>query len=187
MALRDRIEEDKWNPLSQCENFYIELTHISIQESIGKELWAPEEKKHELMEKLEIGDCVLHYLTSKSRSIHKQSIVGVSRVSKKPVKLSKDDLINKLKEIGVWSEEYEKSVKEWLDKSNSFYFVELSNYIEFPRKIPFKEFSNLTGIKYHDLQGRYLIDLPSDYAKKILELAYSPIGMGKIAWSHNDW
>jgi hypothetical protein len=189
MALRDRIEEDKWNPLSQCENFYIELTHISIQESIGKELWAPEEKKHELMEKLEIGDCVLHYLTSKSWSIHKQSIVGVSRVSKRPVKLSRDDLINKLKEIGVWSEEYEKSVKEWLDNPEytSFYFVELSNYVEFPRKISFNEFSNLTGIKPYDLQGRYLIYLPSDYAKKILELAYSPIGVGKIAWSYNDW
>jgi hypothetical protein len=139
------------------------------------------------MEKLEIGDCVLHYLTSKSRSEHKQSIVGVSRVSKKPVKLSRDDLINKLKEISVWSEEYERSVKEWLDKFDSFYFVELSNFIEFPRKISFNEFSNLTGIKPYDLQGRYLIYLPSDYAKKILELAYSPIGMGKIAWSYNDW
>jgi hypothetical protein len=139
------------------------------------------------MEKLEIGDCVLHYLTRESQSEHKQSIVGVSRVSKKPVKLSRDDLINKLKEIGVWSEEYEKSVKKWLDKSNSFYFVELSNYIEFPRKISFNEFSNLTGIKSYDLQGRYLRNLDPEHARKILELAYSPIGIGKIAWSYNDW
>jgi MoxR-like ATPase len=189
MALSDHIEEHKWNPLSECKNFYIEITHSPYPEGIGKSLWAPETKKYKLIEKLEIGDCILHYLTSESPSEYEETIVGVSRVSKEPVKLSREDLIKKLQEIGVWSDKYEDFARKWLDNPEytSFYFVELSNYIDFPRKISFGEFRNLTGIKPQRLQGIYLMDLPPDYARKILELAFLPMGVGKIAWSYNDW
>jgi MoxR-like ATPase len=197
MALSDHIEEHKWDPLSECKNFYIEITHSPYPEGIGKSLWAPETKKYKLMEKLKIGDCILHYLTSKSRSEYKEMIVGVSRVSKEPIKLGREDLIKKLHEIGEWSDKYEDFAREWLDNPEytSFYFVELSNYIDFPIKIAFNEFRNLTGIKRQGLQGKYLKNLPLDHARKILELAlerktissYLPMGVGKIAWSDNNW
>jgi len=197
MALSDHIEEHEWDPLSECKNFYIEITRTPYPESLGKDLWAPETERYKLMEKLEIGDCVLHYLTSRSRSEYKGNIVGVSRVSKEPVKLSREDLINKLREIGVWSEKYEDFAREWLNNPEytSFYFVELSDYIDFPRKISFDEFTNLTGIKPQSLQGKYLKNLHPDRARKILELAlerkiissYLPMIVGKIAWSYNDW
>jgi MoxR-like ATPase len=197
MGLGDHIKEHKWDPLSECKNFYIEITRSPYPESIGKSLWAPETKNYKLMEKLEMGDCIFHYLTSKSRSEYKEIIVGVSRVSKEPIKLSKEDLINKLREIGEWSDRVENFAREWLDNPEytSFYFVELSNYIDFPRKIDFNEFSNLTGIKRQGLQGKYLKNLTPDHARKILELAFGrktpssslPMGVGKIAWSYNNW
>jgi hypothetical protein len=197
MALRDHIEEHKWDPLSECKNFYIEITRSPYPEGIGKSLWAPETKTYKLMEKLKIEDCILHYLTSESPSEYKETIVGVSRVSKKPIKLSREDLIKKLHEIGEWSDKYEDFAREWLDNPEytSFYFVELSNYIDFPRKIDFNEFRNLTGIKPLGLRGKYLRKLPPDHARKILELAlerktissYLPMGVGKIAWSDNNW
>jgi MoxR-like ATPase len=196
MALRDHIEEHKWDPLSECKNFYIEITHRPYPEGIGKSLWAPETKKYKFMEELKIGDCILHYLTSKSPSEYEETIVGVSRVSKEPIKLGREDLIKKLQEIGEWSDKYEDFARKWLDnpKYTSFYFVELSNYIEFPRKINLDEFTELTGIKPTSLQ-KYLENLPLDHARKILELALErktissclPMGVGKIAWSDNNW
>jgi len=195
MAFRDQIKEQKWNPLSECKNFYIEITRAPYPESIGKSLWAPEAKPYELMKRLEIGDCVLHYLTSRSQSEHNKIIVGMSRVGKKPIKLSKEDLIKKLQEIGEWSDRYKDFARKWLDnpKYTSFYFVELSDYIEFPRKIPLREFRNLTGIK--PAKGDYLKDLDRDHARILLELAFEgkassrglPIGVAKIAWSYNSW
>jgi DNA replication protein DnaC len=190
MASRDQNKEQKWNPLSECKkNFYIEITQAPYPEGIGKSLWAPEAKAPKLMKGLEIDDCVLHYLTSGSESEPNKIIVGVSRVAKEPIKLSKEDLIKKLQEIGEWSDRYKDFARKWLDNPEytSFYFVELSDYIEFPRKIPLSEFSDLTGIKPASLQGRYLKDLDRDHARKLLELAFLPIGVAKIAWSYNSW
>jgi len=195
MASRDQNKEQKWDPLSECKNSYIHITHSPYPGGIGKSLWAPYVENHKLMERLEIGDCVFHYLTSKSRSKPNKIIVGMSRVSKKPVRLSKEELIKKVQEIG---EPIDRHARKWLDnpKYTSFYFVELSNYIDFPRKIGLKEFTHLTGItKSRSLEGKILIPLAPDRAKKILELAFErktpsrglPMGVGKIAWSYNNW
>jgi DNA replication protein DnaC len=193
MASREQNKEEKSDPLSECKNFYVEITPSPYPEGIGKSLWAPENFK--LIKRLEIGDCVFHYLTSESRSKQNKIIVGMSRVSKKPVRLSKEELIKKVQEIG---EPIDRHARKWLDnpKYTSFYFVELSNYIDFPRKIGFKEFTHLTGItKSRSLKGKILIHLAPDRAKKILELAFErktpsrglPMGVGKLAWSYNNW
>ena len=161
-----------WDPLSECKEFYMEVTGPPYPGHVGKCLWSPATGSYKYMENLEPGDCILHYLTLESPSTYKKMIVGISRVNSRFIRLSKEELVKRLNTIGVWNDEYAKFAREWLEYPEYalFYFVELSNYIEFPRKISLDEFTELTGIKPTSLQ-KYLVELTPDQARKILEVA----------------
>jgi energy-coupling factor transporter ATP-binding protein EcfA2 len=163
-------KEASWDPLSECKNFYIEVTGSPYPGHIGRSLWSPATERYRYMERLEPGDCIFHYLKTSSSSVYRKMIVGVSRVSNKSVILSKNELVDKLRSLRVWNDEYAKFASNWLEKPKykSFYFVELSGYIEFQRKISLDEFIKLTGIRLQSLR-RYLVDLPINQAMKVLE------------------
>jgi len=165
------LKSTGWNPLVDCKKFYLEITHTPYPGHIGRCLWSPTTEDYDYMRKLEIGDCILHYITSKSPSRpQRKKIVGVSRVSSKYTELGRDDLVRRLREMRVWSDKYEEFARKWLEKYTSFYFVKLSDYTEFQRKINLEEFTELAGIESTKLQ-RYLIQLDINQAKRILELA----------------
>ncbi|MGB9816427.1 MAG: AAA family ATPase [Desulfurococcaceae archaeon] len=161
-----------WDPLSKCKKFYMEVTGPPYPGHVGKCLWSPATGSYKYMENLEPEDCILHYLTLESPSTYKKMIVGVSRVNSRFIRLSKEELVKRLNTISVWSSEYAEFAEEWLEYPEYalFYFVELSNYIEFPRKISLDEFTELTGIKPTSLQ-KYLVELAPSHARKILEVA----------------
>jgi energy-coupling factor transporter ATP-binding protein EcfA2 len=163
----------QWNPLTGCKRFYLEVTGPPYPGHVGKCLWSPATSSYKFMEGLEVGDCILHYITLESPSDYKKKIVGISRVVKRFEKLSREELIKRLKELGVWSREYEYFSAQWINEVtySQFYYIELANYIDFPRKISLEEFTALTGIKSTRLQ-RYLIELEPEQARKILELVF---------------
>lgn len=162
------VKEVSWDPLIECKNFYLEVTGAPYPGHIGKCLWAYDtHQDKDKIEGLEVGDCIIHYLTSKSPS-YKSKAVGVSRVIEKYIKLDRNGLIEKLKEAGIWGEDYQDFANEWLNKYNSFYFVKLSGFIEFQNKINIKEIQELTGISPVKLQGRYLVELEREKALEIL-------------------
>lgn len=167
-----RTEGRDQEPFGDCRKFYIEATHPRYPGHIGKCLWTSVNEYHKNMEDLEIGDCVLHYLTSKSPDPYKMMVVGVSKVAEKPVKLSEEELIARLRELGIWDAEYANFARTLLDDPNNklklFYFVELTDYIEFERKITYKELTELTGITPLTIHG-YLNEIAPDQARKILE------------------
>jgi hypothetical protein len=167
-----RKEGRDQEPFGDCRKFYIEVTHPRYPGHIGKCLWTSVNEYHKNMEDLEIGDCVLHYLTGRSRGSYKEMMVGVSKVAKKPVKLSKEELIARLEKLGIWDADYANFASTLLEDPNNklglFYFVELTDYIEFERKITYKELEELAGITPLNIHG-YLKEIAPDQARKILE------------------
>ena len=153
-----------------CTDFFIEVSgHIA---HIGKCLWAPTDI-HARIRQLKRGDCIIHYLKkSTDKKIVQGSryeewrgaFVGVSKVEEEAKKLSREELIEELKKLGIWNEPYEEFAKKWLDKHTEFYFVRLSNFKEFPRKVQPDD----VGIRTNKLQGKYLYSIDPDTGREIL-------------------
>ena len=164
------MEKSGWDPLAECRDFYLEVTSSPYPGHIGKCLWSPAASLWRSMEDLKIGNCIFHYLTSKSPSMYKEVVIGVSSVKHGCIELSKEELVKRLRGMDVWSKEYEDFASKWLKEYDRFYFVELSNYIEFQRAIPLNELEKLTGLTPVELQ-RYLVKLKLDQARQLLEKA----------------
>jgi len=129
---KEEVKKHSWNPFSECKKFYLEVTGSPYPGHIGKCLWSPATRRYKYMESLEVGDCILHYLKSSPPSKYNKMIVGISRVKGEFTKLSKEQLIKTLKEKGIWDNEYARFADNYF-KDQDYYFVELDNYIEFPK------------------------------------------------------
>jgi len=152
--------------MSECKNYYVEITKAPYPSHIGKCLWGPKGSRWEIMKELEPGDCILHYMTSRAPKFRKQ-FIGFSKVKQKYIELSKaEDLINRLKNMGIWNKEYEKFAEEWLNKYNDFYFVELEDFREFSEKVP------LEKTRYKPPQGTYIDSLDKEIAEAIIRMSY---------------
>ena len=148
-----------------CNNFYVEVTHPPYPGHIGKCLWSPVGRNWHIMKQLKLGDCVIHYLSYKAikyGDLYKV-FVGVSRVAKEAEVLDRDGLVSRLRDLGIWNDLYAEFSKEWLDKYDRFYFVELEDCIEFPKKVKFDEVSSEVSI-----QQRYLFPIDPDAGRSII-------------------
>lgn len=154
--LSEKVEEFSWDPLTECGNFYLEVTNAPYPGHIGKCLWVNSEYK-DIVEKLQKGDCIIHYLTSES-----PKVVGVSRVIEvEKHALTRKELEEKLRSMCIWYKKYRDYAENLLKKHNSFYFVKLSDFIEFPNKAEYEELARL--------QGRYLVELNREVALEVLK------------------
>jgi hypothetical protein len=155
-----------------CKRFFLEVTASPYPGHIGKCLWSPATSSYKYMEGLEVGDCIIHYITADSKSTYKKTFIGISRVASKAKVYTKEELINKLKELNVWDPNYERFASTWIGDPhyNFFYFVGLSDFIEFERKVSLEEYEKHTGDSIRRHQS-YISELSQDYAVKLLEIA----------------
>ena len=168
-----------WNPFTECKEFYLEITGPPYPGHVGKCLWSPTKKtgqeieeNYKIMWDLEVGSCIIHYVKKREEQAeYAGRVVGISRVARKCVKLSKDELIRKLSEMGIWSDKYKEFADDFLRRDNFFYFVELTGFIEFPRKMTLSEFSNTAGVSFVGIRGWYLLPLTRKQALRILKAA----------------
>jgi len=169
-----------WNPFTECKEFYLEITGPPYPGHVGKCLWSPTRKAepgvegdYKILWDLDVGSCIIHYIKKREdvQPEYAGNVVGISRVAKKCVKLSKDELIRKLSEMGIWSDKYKEFADEFLERDNFFYFVELTDFIEFPRKMTLSEFSNTAGVSFVGLRGWYLLPLTRKQALRVLKVA----------------
>jgi len=153
--------------MDKCRNYYTENARAPYPSHIGKCLWSPEGSRWNIMTKLEPGDCIIHYITSRAdnRKLRKL-FIGFSRVKQKYTELSKDGVVEKLKKMGIWSNDYENFASKWLNEYSTFYFVELENFTEFRKKVSLDEI--------HDYKPRqfYIKELDSEIAEKIIKMGY---------------
>jgi len=169
-----------WNPFTECKEFYFEITGPPYPGHVGKCLWSPTKKTgpgieedYKILWDLDVGSCIIHYVKKREdvQPEYAGRVVGISRVAKKCVKLSKDELIRKLSEMGIWSDKYKEFADDFLERDNFFYFVELTDFIEFPRKMTLSEFSNTAGVSFVGIRGWYLLPLTRKQALRILKVA----------------
>jgi len=153
--------------MSECKNYYVEISRAPYPSHIGKCLWGPkvEGSRWEILGKLEPGDCILHYMTSNAPKFRKR-FIGLSKVKQKYIVLSKDELIDKLKNMGIWNTKYAEFAKEWLNDYSTFYFVELEDFREFPKKVPLRK------TRYQPPQRKYIDSLGKADAEKIVRMGY---------------
>lgn len=85
-----------------CKRFFLEATASPYPGHIGECLWSPAISSYKYIEGFEVGDCIIHYITADSKSTYKKTFIGVSRVASKAKVYTKEELINKLKELNVW-------------------------------------------------------------------------------------
>ncbi len=137
------------------------------------------------MEELEPGDCVIHYITSRARGL-KKSFIGISSVGKKAEKLSREELIKKLEELGIWNPSYEKFAREWIDKYNEFYFVELTDFFKFGSEVTLNDLKNKLkkeGVDFNPPQT-YISEIRRNIAERILDIA-AGVALWKVPPSTN--
>ena len=128
--------------LTICVRYFIEVARSKFPGHIGRCLWSPVGSRWKIMEKLEPGDCVIHYLSERAMDERfKGRFVGYSRVRSSVRVLDKSELIDRLEEMGVWDDDYRKYAGRWLEKYDRFYFVELEDFREFENKVSYTEIS----------------------------------------------
>jgi len=142
-----------------CKRIFLEVTHPPYLGHIGKCLWSPVGRNWRIMSELRKGDCIIHYISSKARKYGNiyRVFVGVSRVAEEAIEISKNELILRLKSLGIWNSIYEKFSMEWLSKYDRFYFIKLENFVEFSNKVRYDEVSDKVSIpqKYLTLISNY--------------------------------
>jgi hypothetical protein len=82
-----------------CKRFFLESTASPYPGHIGVCLWSPATSSYKYMERLEAGDCIIHFITVDSKSIYKKTFIGISRVARKAKLYTKEELIDKLKSL----------------------------------------------------------------------------------------
>lgn len=151
-----------------CKRYFLEITGPPYPGHVGKCLCAPVGTNWKKLEELAPGDCIIHYITSRAKGFknpYNYCFIGISKVAREPIKISKKELISRLKELNIWNEKYEKFSKKWLNH-DYFYFVELKDYREFPIKVRLGVFSSI-----HPPE-KYILEINENLAKSILSYAW---------------
>lgn len=167
--------------MGECKRFFLEVTHPPVERNhIGKCLWSPVGSTWRIMEELEPGDCVLHYISSRAKGWGKV-FIGVSRVKRKAEIISRKELIERLKKLNVWDPSYEEFAREWLDRYSDFYFVELTDFIEFSNRVSL-DYLKRKGVEFNPPQI-YMSKIDRETAERILGLAVSQLdALQAILW-----
>ncbi len=153
-----------------CRRYFLEITGPPYPGHVGKCLWAPVGSNWKKLEELAPGDCIIHYITGGAEDFNNPYIycfIGISKVAREPTKISKEELISRLKKLRIWNKNYERFSEKWLSRNYFyFYFVELKDYSEFPIKVKLNVLSSLRPIE------RYILDIDKNQAKQILLFAW---------------
>ena len=157
--------------MTECERYFIEVVRSKYPGHIGKCLWSPAGPRWKIMKELKPGDCIIHYLSE--RSVDKRfkgNFVGISTVESSAKEISREQLINELKEMGIWSDDYEKFASEWLNKYNRFYIVKLRNFKEFEVMVSYRSIRREIRREFPDFRPpqRYIAKLDAGVARAIL-------------------
>jgi len=145
-----------------CKRYFVEAT--SDVAHVGKVLWSPEGRSWRIMEDVEPGDCVIHYITRESTSNYRRSFMGVSRVASEVRVLSREELEELLRQLEA-NPGFLSSNDKW-KKYDRFYLVELEGFVKFPKPIPLDEAQKL-GVK---IQQAYLYEINAEVGKRLVEM-----------------
>ncbi|ABO09275.1 AAA family ATPase [Pyrobaculum calidifontis] len=138
-----------------CGRFFVEVTRDEAH--VGRFLWSPVGERWRVMEAVRRGDCVIHYIATRSKSRRRGSFVGVSRVASEAKVVDREELLRR----GVESE----YLSEWGDY-DQFYLVELEGFVEFPRPILLDEAKNF-GV---EVQQAYLYEVDVKVGRRLVEV-----------------
>ncbi|MFP3169394.1 MAG: AAA family ATPase [Thermoproteus sp.] len=183
-----------------CNEFFIESTKELYHIACGF-MWSPNGQNWAHMASIAEGDCVFHYLSSKS--IHPaqgQVIVAVSRVKSNPQFLSRNQLLDKLKsydldkcplsinfvlntEFTNYYNLWDRYYSEEFNKYDQFIFVEIEVIEWFRNRISIDVIRNripvLKRIRGSVVQG-YLTPIRREWALSILSSALPGLAVKKI-------
>lgn len=137
---------------------WIEITGPPDKGHIGKILWAPQAKTWDVLNNLEAGDVVYHYISSKGVTKYKKKFVGKSKVKERAKVISRKELEKELAQI-IPKEKlntYYTKFNKWLGnkKYSSFYLVHLTDFIEFDPPVKGSD----VGFK---APQKYIVPVPS--------------------------
>ncbi|MFZ8839037.1 MAG: AAA family ATPase [Pyrobaculum sp.] len=183
-----------------CNEFFIESTRELYHVACGF-MWSPNGQNWAHMASMAEGDCVLHYLSSKSlHQAQSKVIVAVSRVKGNPQFLSRDQFLSKLKSYDlnkcplptnfVLSKEFINYYDLWhryyadeFNKYGEFIFVEIEVMEWLRSRISIDDIRNripvLKRIRGNIVQG-YLTPIHREWALSILSSVFSGPAVKKI-------
>lgn len=158
--------------MTKCERYFIEATRVKYPGHIGKCLWSPVGPRWKTMEKLKPGDCIIHYITGRAKDNRfRKSFVGISKVKSNATQLDKEELIDKLRRMGIWNENYKEFAGMWLNEYDRFYFVELIDFRSFNVNVSYDDINReLLGFRPPQ---QYIAKLDPKVAKTILQKGLS--------------
>ncbi len=149
------------------KNYFVESSENPWKTHTGIFLWSPKGDKWNKMKNLQEGDVILHYRKRKADKYSK-CFVGFSKVEREFKIISKSDLIRIFEKNFKYGESYKSFASDWVDEYQEFFYVKLTDYVNFSKKISVNEFGKI-GLDYANLQG-YLRKMKKEIALNLIEL-----------------